>query len=235
MNVAVLLPTGERSGEISLDDRVFGARVNVPLMHQVVVSQLTAARSGTRSTKTRGEVRGGGAKPWRQKGTGRARHGSIREPQWKGGGVAFGPKPRDHSFPVPKKMKAQALRSALSARATDGKVLVVDGLDYDPPKTKEALAALAAWQVEGKVLLVLTDDDTSVAYAFRNISRVHCIAEHQLSTYDVLNADVVMFGRAALDAFQTRLVGAPPAAVTEPATNAGTEPSPPAAEGGEES
>ena len=121
MNVKSSTPTGETSADIELDDAIFAAKVNVPLMHQVVTAQLAAARAGTHSTKTRGEVRGGGAKPWRQKGTGRARHGSSREPQWKGGGIAFGPKPRDHSQSVPKKMKAAALRSALSVRANDGK------------------------------------------------------------------------------------------------------------------
>lgn len=204
MNVDVLTPTGERSGQVELDDAIFGAKVNGPLMHQIVLAQLSAARSGTHSTKTRGQVSGGGAKPWRQKGTGRARHGSSREPQWKGGGTAFGPKPRDHSMSVPKKMKAAALRSALSARAAEGKVLVVDGLAFDPPKTKEAIKALAAWGVEGKTLLVLTADDAKVAYAFRNIPTIHVLAEHQLNTYDVLDATNVLFTKSALDAFQAR-------------------------------
>jgi large subunit ribosomal protein L4 len=204
MNVKVLTPTGESGSDIALDDSIFSAKVNVPLMHQVVTAQLAAARAGTHSTKTRGEVRGGGAKPWRQKGTGRARHGSSREPQWKGGGVSFGPKPRDHSQSVPKKMKAAALRSALSARASEGKLFVVDGLSSERPKTKEALAALKAWGIEGKVLLVLTLDDRNVAYAFRNLPEVHVIAEHQLNVYDVINADNVIFVRAAVEALQAR-------------------------------
>lgn len=207
MKVDVLTPTGETSGQASLDDAIFGARVNGPLMHQVVLAQLAAARSGTHSTKTRGEVSGGGAKPWRQKGTGRARHGSIREPQWKGGGAAFGPKPRDHSMPVPKKMRAAALRSALSARAGEGKVFVVDGLTFETPKTKEALKALSAWGIEGKTLVVLTSDEATIAYSFRNILTVHIIAEHQLNTYDVLDATNVVFTKTSLEAFQARVAG----------------------------
>ena len=205
MNVRVVSVSGEQSGEVALDEGIFGVRVNVPLMHQAVVAQLVAARAGTHSTKTRGEVRGGGAKPWRQKGTGRARHGSIREPQWKGGGAAFGPKPRDHSLGMPKKMKALALRSALSDRARDDKVLVVDGLSFEKPKTKEAVAALDAWKIEGKVLLVLVQGEENVAYSFRNLPHVHVIAEHQLNVYDVLNADNLILSRGALDALQARL------------------------------
>src|SRR5688500_4732054 len=151
-------------------------------MHQVVTAQLAAARAGTHSTKTRGEVRGGGKKPWRQKGTGRARHGSIREPQWVGGGTVFGPKPRDYSVSVNKKMKAAALRSALSSRAAEDKILVVEDLaDAQPPKTKRAVSALRAWGLQGKVLLVLRGDETSVAYAFRNLPHVHVVAQDQLN------------------------------------------------------
>jgi large subunit ribosomal protein L4 len=225
MNVKVLNASGDSSGEIALDDAIFGAKVNVPLMHQVVTAQLAAARAGTHSTKTRGEVRGGGAKPWRQKGTGRARHGSTREPQWKGGGVAFGPKTRDHSMSVPKKMKALALRSALSDRAREGNVLVVDGLTFEKPKTKDAVSSLKAWGAEGKVLLVLTLDDITVAYAFRNLQHVHVIAEQQLNVYDVLNADRVVFMKSALDALQARVGGGTgqPEAPTPAPTPAPTE------------
>jgi large subunit ribosomal protein L4 len=205
MNLKLKTPTGDSTNEITLDDAIFGAKVSVPLMHQIVVAQLAAARAGTHSTKTRGEVRGGGAKPWRQKGTGRARHGSSREPQWKGGGITFGPKPRDHSQSVPKKMRAAALRSALSARATDGKVLVVDGLSFDKPKTKEAVAALKAWGVEGKLLLVLTIEDRNVAYAFRNLPQVHVLEQQQLNVYDILNADYLVFAKGAVEALQDRL------------------------------
>ena len=209
MNLKVLTPAGSESGEVTLDDSVFSAKINVPLMHQVVTAQMAARRSGTHSTKTRAEVRGGGAKPWRQKGTGRARHGSSREPQWKGGGVTFGPKPRDHSVSVPKKMKALALRSALSARVRDGRVVVVDGFTLEKPKTKEAVAALKAWNIDGKALVVLTtsDDDVKIAYAFRNLPAVHVIAEHQLNVYDVLNADWIVFGKSALESLQNRTTG----------------------------
>jgi large subunit ribosomal protein L4 len=207
VNIHVLTATGERKGEIALDDGIFGARVNVPLMHQVVVAQLAAARAGTHSSKTRGEVRGGGAKPWRQKGTGRARHGSIREPQWKGGGAAFGPKPRDHSFSVPKKMKASALRSALSVRAGEERIVVFDGLELAKPKTKEAIAALKAWNVEGKSLLVLVQGEENLAYSFRNLPDVHVLAEDQLNVYDIMNADNLIFSKGAIEAFQARLSG----------------------------
>lgn len=209
MNVDVRTPTGETTGQVELDDRLFAAKVNGPLMHQVVVAQLAAARAGTHATKTRGEVRGGGSKPWRQKGTGRARHGSIREPQWKGGGAVFGPKPRDYAMSVPKKMKAAALRSALSARASEGRLVVADGLAFDKPRTKDAISALQAWGVAGKVLLVLTTDEVAVAYAFRNLEGMHVISCDQLNTYDVLDAATVIFTRTSLDAFQSARGGEP--------------------------
>ncbi len=204
MNVDVRTPAGETAGQVDLDDGIFAAKVNGPLMHQIVVAQLAAARAGTHSTKTRGEVRGGGAKPWRQKGTGRARHGSTREPQWKGGGTTFGPKPRDYAPAVPKKMKAASLRSALSARPSEGKVVVIDALAYERPRTKDAVQTLKACGVEGKVLLVLTRDDGNVAYAFRNIPGTHVILTDQLNTYDVLDAATVIFTRASLDQFQSK-------------------------------
>jgi large subunit ribosomal protein L4 len=209
VNVDIRTPTGETTGQATLDDAIFGARVNGPLMHQIVVAQLAAARAGTHSTKTRGEVSGGGSKPWRQKGTGRARHGSVREPQWKGGGTVFGPKPRDYAPSVPKKMKAAALRSALSARAADGKVVVIDGLTFDPPKTKEAVATLRACGIDGKVLVVLVPDEVNVAFAFRNIPGVHVIVSHQLNTYDVLDAGTVLFTTKALEAFQAPATAQP--------------------------
>ncbi len=201
----VLNATGASSGDVSLEESIFGVKVSVPLMHQAVVAQLAAARSGTHKTKTRAEVRGGGAKPWRQKGTGRARHGSTREPQWKGGGTVFGPVPRDYSVSFPKKMKASALRSALSQRAKENKVLVVEPPTADKPRTKDALAALAAWGVSDKVLLVLTNDERNVAYSFRNLPDVHIIAEDQINVYDIMNADTLVLSRGALDALQSRL------------------------------
>src|SRR6266540_7518564 len=141
-SVDVRSRSGDKAGNVDLDDAIFGVEPNVPVMHQVVTAQLAAARSGTQSTKTRAEVRGGGKKPWRQKGTGRARQGSTRSPQWVGGGVALGPKPRDYRQKTPKKMVQLALRSALSDRANDGKVVVVDAWDFDAPRTKDAVAAL---------------------------------------------------------------------------------------------
>src|SRR5581483_5079249 len=176
VNVDLRTPTGQTSGQVELNDDIFGAKVNGPLMHQIVVAQLAAARAGTHSTKTRGEVRGGGVKPWRQKGTGRARHGSSREPQWKGGGTVFGPVPRDYSQSMPKKMKAAALRSALSQRAKENKVVVVEPPAASKPRTKDALAALQAWSVSDKVLLVLTTEENGAAYSFRNLPDIHIIA-----------------------------------------------------------
>jgi large subunit ribosomal protein L4 len=204
-SVNILNSTGGPSGEVTLDDSIFGAKVSVPLMHQVVLAQLAAARAGTHKTKTRAEVRGGGAKPWRQKGTGRARHGSTREPQWKGGGVVFGPVPRDHSQHVPKKMKAAALRSALSQRVKEGKLVVAEMPASEKPRTKDAIAALQAWNVADKVLVVLTADERNVAYSFRNLPQVHLLPDDQLNVYDIMNADTLVLSRAALDAVQARL------------------------------
>ncbi len=209
MNVPLLTEDGTQTGEVTLLDQIFAAKVNVPLMHQVVTAQLAAARSGTHSTKTRGEVRGGGKKPWRQKGTGRARHGSIREPQWVGGGVAFGPKPRDHSVSVNKKMKVLALRSALTARAAEGKILILDDLVFEDPKTRRAIKVLEACKVEGKALVVIPADAVNAAYSFRNLPDVATIVETQLNTYDVLRADTVIFFRSALDGFQVRAAEMP--------------------------
>lgn len=204
MNVKILNEDGSQGSDFELADEIFGAKVNVALMHQVVTAQLAAARSGTHSTKTRGEVRGGGAKPWRQKGTGRARHGSNREPQWPGGGITFGPKPRNYEMATPKKMKALALRSALSARAAEGKVLVAADLEMESPKTSRALHSLKAWKTEGGVLAVISADQLAIRNSFRNLSNAHVLSEAQLNTYDVLRCDTVVFFKSAIDAFQTR-------------------------------
>lgn len=220
----VLDAKGTQAGEIALDESIFGAKVSVPLMHQAVLAQLAAARAGTHKTKTRAEVRGGGAKPWRQKGTGRARHGSTREPQWKGGGVAFGPVPRDYSQSMPKKMKASALRSALSQRVKENKLVVVDPPAAAKPRTKDALAALAAWGVDDKVLLVLTNDERDVAFSFRNLPDIHILAENQLNVYDVMNADTLLLSRSALDALQTRLSKNAPVEAATPAPAPEPEP-----------
>src|SRR5437016_108892 len=169
-------------GERPLPDELFGTAVNVPLMHQVVVAGAAGQRAGTHATKTRGEVSGGGVKPWRQKGTGRARQGSIRAPHWTGGGVAHGPKPRDHSMRVNRKMKQAALRSALSDALTSGKLAVVNDLAFDGPKTKDAVGVLDALELEGKVLVVLGQPDEAVEKSFRNLTRVKIDYPRNLST-----------------------------------------------------
>ncbi|RKT78740.1 50S ribosomal protein L4 [Terracoccus luteus] len=181
---------------------IFDVQTNVPLIHQVVVAQLAAARQGTHSTKTRGEVRGGGRKPYRQKGTGRARQGSTRAPQFAGGGVVHGPQPRDYSQRTPKKMKAAALRGALSDRARFGRIHVLDALvTGDAPSSKQALAALTGITERPNLLVVLTRGDEVSLKSVRNLQNVHVLVADQLNTYDVLCADDIVFTQAALDAF----------------------------------
>jgi large subunit ribosomal protein L4 len=192
--------TGKVVGEQQLDPAVFAVQVNVPVMHQVVVAGLAAARQGSHSTKTRAEVSGGGRKPWRQKGTGRSRHGSIRSPLWVGGGVAHGPKPRDYDQRVPKKMKRLALRSALTDRAREERIKVVEGLAFDEPKTREAADVLASLGTFGNVLVVLSEPDEVVEKSFRNLPQVKIVYPGNLSTSDVLYADWLLFTRAALEA-----------------------------------
>jgi large subunit ribosomal protein L4 len=197
-SVTVKTPAGADAGTIELDEATFGIEPNVPVMHQVVTAQLAARRAGTQSTKTRAEVRGGGAKPWKQKGTGRARQGSTRSPQWIGGGVALGPKPRSYAQKTPKKMIKLALRSALSDRAAEGKVVVVDEWAFDVPSTKGAVAALAALGLEGRVLVVLGRDEVEAWKSFRNLPNVHILESGHLNTYDVLVNDYVVFTRATV-------------------------------------
>jgi len=195
---------GTLSGEVELEPSIFGIEPNMAVMHQVVTAQLAAARAGTHSTKTRGEVRGGGRKPWRQKGLGRARHGSNRAPQWIGGGVAHGPKPRSYVQRTPKKMKRLALRSALSARAADGKIKVVDTFDvWEGPRTKQAVALLGAMGVSGKVLLLAEDHERTALMSFRNLDHVIACNAGQANTYDVLWADTVIMSRGTLDLGQS--------------------------------
>ena len=184
---------GKDAGTVELDDTMFGIEPNVQVMHQVVTAQLAKRRAGTHSTKTRAEVRGGGAKPYRQKGTGRARQGSIRAPQFTGGGIALGPKPRSYAQRTPKKMIKLALRSALSDRASEGKVVVVDDWGFDSPRTKDAKAALAALGLEGRVLLVVDRDDAATALSFRNLPEVQLIAPGELNAYDVLCNEWIVF------------------------------------------
>jgi large subunit ribosomal protein L4 len=193
---------GKKSGSRELSADVFEAPVSVPLMHQVVVAGLASIRSGTHKVKTRGEVRGGGKKPWRQKGTGRARQGSIRAPQWAGGGVAHGPVVRDHDLRINKKMKRGALRSALTDALRSGKLAVVDDLAFEGPKTKEAVAVLDALGLQGRVLVVLPEptSDLAVELSFRNLTRTKLSYAGGLGVYDVLLADHVLFTGPALDA-----------------------------------
>ncbi len=191
---------GTRSGEVDLNPDIFGIEPNTAVMHQVVTAQLAAARAGTHSTKTRSEVRGGGRKPWRQKGLGRARHGSIRAPQWTGGGVAHGPKPRDYSQRTPKKMKRLALRSALSVRAAEGQIRVVENFGvWDDPKTKNATALLEAMGVTGKVLLLAEDHERLAIKSFRNIDGVIASNLGQANTYDVLWAETIIMSKGTLE------------------------------------
>ena len=188
--------------KVDLPAAIFDAKVNVPLIHQVVVAQQAAARQGTHSTKRRGEVRGGGRKPYKQKGTGRARQGSTRAPQFAGGGVVHGPKPRDYDQRTPKKMKAAALRGALSDRARNGRIHVVDGLvSGDKPSTKLALASLATLSDRARYLVVLERSDALTWLSLRNAQQVHIVAVDQLNTYDVLASDDVVFTQGAYDAF----------------------------------
>lgn len=192
-SVDVVDQTGKSTGSTELDDQVFGIEPHQAVLHQVVTAQLAARRAGSQSTKTRAEVRGGGAKPWKQKGTGRARQGSIRSPQWRGGGVALGPKPRSFKQRTPKKMVRLALRSALSDRAADDKVVVVDGWEFDEPSTSSARQALAALGVERRVLIVLGEDDGNAWKSFRNLPLVHTQMARELNAYDVLVADWIVF------------------------------------------
>ncbi len=225
--VNVVSPSGSAGATVELPAEIFGAKVNVPLMHQVVVAQQAAGRQGTHATKTRGDVRGGGRKPYRQKGTGRARQGSIRAPQFTGGGVAHGPVPRSYEQRTPKKMKAAALRGALSDRAAHDRVHVVSGFtEGDQPKTKDAVTVLAS--VVGvapsasSVLVVAAADDAVTWKSLRNVRGVHLLASGQLNTYDVLVSDHVVFTEAALAEFVARAGSGQAAATPEPAKPART-------------
>ena len=201
-SIDVLTPAGSTAGSVELPAEVFDVQVNVPLIHQVVVAQLAAARQGTHDTKSRGEVRGGGRKPYKQKGTGRARQGSTRAPQFTGGGVVHGPTPRSYDQRTPKKMKAAALRGALSDRARNGRVHVVSAVvDGDQPSTKAAQAALASLTDRRSVLLVLERQDVLGWKSARNLAGVHLLVVDQLNTYDVLCSDDVVFTQGALEAF----------------------------------
>ena len=201
-NVDVIDLTGKKAGSVSLPGSIFDVPTNIPLMHQVVVAQLAAARQGTHATKTRGEVAGGGKKPFRQKGTGNARQGSIRAPHFTGGGIVHGPQPRDYDQRTPKKMKQGALRSALSDRARADRIHVVTALfEGDKPSTKAALCALRAIVEDRQALVVLERGNELTALSLRNVPEVHVLWADQLNTYDVLDADDIVFTQAALESF----------------------------------
>lgn len=202
--VDVLSAIGEKVGTRDLSAATFEAKVSVPLMHQVVVAGMASLRRGTHSTKTRGEVAGGGRKPWRQKGTGRARQGSNRAPQWTGGGVVHGPQPRDHDMRVNKKMKRGALKSALTDALSSGKILVLEDLDFAEPKTKQAVEVLDALELSGKVLLVLSapTDSGAVEKSFRNVPGVRIAYAKGVGVYEVIAADRVALTQGALDVLE---------------------------------
>jgi large subunit ribosomal protein L4 len=201
MSIAILSPAGEETGTVELPSEIFDAKVSIPLIHQVVVAQLAAARQGTHKTKTRGEVRGGGRKPYRQKGTGRARQGSTRAPQFVGGGVVHGPVPRDYSQRTPKKMKAAALRGALTDRARHERIHVVTGVVDGEVSTKAARTLIGKISERKKVLLVADRSDATAWLSARNLPQVHLLDPGQLNTYDVLDSDDVVFTKAAFDRF----------------------------------
>ena len=203
-SIDILDASGKKSGSRDLSSDIFQSDVNIPLMHQVVVAGLAGLRAGTHSTKTRGDVRGGGKKPWRQKGTGRARQGSIRSPQWVGGGIAHGPQPHEHDQRINKKMRKGALRSALTDALTSGKLAVIDQVSFDQPKTKQAMELLGSLELEGRVLIVLDQPTQGGALekSFRNVQRVRVAYAKGLGTYDVLLADRVLLTSAALDALE---------------------------------
>lgn len=197
--ISVLDTKGQELSKLDLNEEMFDIEPNLYVMHQVVVAQLAAKRSGTHKTKTRSEKRGGGAKPWRQKGTGRARQGSIRAPHWRGGGVIHGPQPRNYAQKTPKKMKSLALRSSLSDRARDSKVLVVKDWGFgDTPSTKGAVEKLAAIGAEGKMLVILPKEAQAERKSFRNLPKVNMLTPDQINTYDVLVSDYVVFTEDSL-------------------------------------
>ncbi|GAA0442490.1 MULTISPECIES: 50S ribosomal protein L4 [Streptomyces] len=209
--IDILSPAGDKAGTVELPAEIFDAKVSVPLIHQVVVAQLAAARQGTHKTKTRGEVRGGGKKPYRQKGTGRARQGSTRAPQFAGGGIVHGPVPRDYAQRTPKKMKAAALRGALTDRARHDRVHVVSDVVEGATSTKAAKTLFGKISERKNLLLVAERSDEAAWLSARNLPQVHILEPGQLNTYDVLVSDDVVFTKAAFESF----VSGPKAVETE--------------------
>ena len=231
LHLDVRSKSGAVTGSVDLDPGVFSVQLNVPVMHQVVTAQLAAARAGTQSTKTRAEVSGGGAKPFKQKGTGRARQGSTRSPHYTGGGVALGPKPRSYRQRTPRKMVQLALRGALSDRANLGQVVVVEAWDFEVPTTKGARAALTALGISGRPLIVLSRDDEKAYKSFRNLPEVDLVMVGELAAYDVLCSDVIVFTHQTLPGGSTwsKRWRHPERAVPQAAVPA-PEPEPPAPE-----
>lgn len=191
--------TGTKLGSVELPEAVFGIEPNTFAMHTVVRSQMAARRSGTHQTKTRGKVSGGGRKPWRQKGTGRARAGTIRAAQWRGGGVVFGPHPRSYGFKVPNKVVKLAMRSALSAKTAEGVLHVIDSFGFDEPSTKRAAEVLAKLGIEGRVTVVVANDDTNALLSLRNLPKVRVITASEANTYDLVDNTAVLFTQPALN------------------------------------
>jgi large subunit ribosomal protein L4 len=191
--------TGTKLGSVELPEAVFGIEPNTFAMHTVVRSQMAARRSGTHQTKTRGKVSGGGRKPWRQKGTGRARAGTIRAAQWRGGGVVFGPHPRSYGFKVPNKVVKLAMRSALSAKTAEGVLHVIDSFGFDEPSTKRAAEVLAKLGIEGRVTVVVSNDDTNALLSLRNLPKVRVITASEANTYDLVDNTAVLFTQPALN------------------------------------
>lgn len=190
--------SGKKVSDTELSASVFGIEPNVHAMHEVVRAQRAARRAGTHNTLTRGQVRGGGEKPWRQKGTGRARQGTIRAPQWAGGGTVFGPHPRSYAFKVPSKVVKLAMRSALSSKVADGEMVVVDNLSFEKPSTKEAAGILKALELNGRVTLVIGDEDVNTYLSFRNIPEVRVLGVSEANTYDFIDNKALVFTSAAL-------------------------------------
>jgi large subunit ribosomal protein L4 len=197
-NVALYNTSGKQVGEIELNENTLGANVNIEAMHQVVKMYLANQRQGTQSTLTRAEVRGGGIKPWRQKGTGRARHGSIRSPQWRHGGIVFAPKPRSYRYSVPKKIKRIAMKSALSSKVNDNSIVVIEDLNFDAPKTKQVVSLLQNLKVDSKTLIVVAENNVNVVKSARNIEGVKTAFVNTLNVYDILKYDKFIITKDAV-------------------------------------
>ena len=197
--VALLKQDGSNSGDVELNESVFGIEPNTHLLHEAVVMQQSSKRQGTHAVKNRSEVRGGGAKPWRQKGTGRARHGSIRSPQWVGGGIVFGPNPRSYSYKLPKKMRRLALKSALSSKVKENNLVVLEGLSLEAPKTKEIVNLLHALNVDSKALIVTAEEDVTVKKSVNNLPNVKTIPVSQLNVLDLIAYDKLIISKDAAE------------------------------------